>query len=115
MKPHSELRLLPWSGPSGKPCYLSTDDNSSRLSRLADNIEAIQLSLAAELLDYASALLDDAEEAPGEVRTLVTDLSEALRDTLRVAESRGRRLLGPGLAEHDGGLNRRQLQPEPPG
>ncbi|MFE7596007.1 hypothetical protein [Streptomyces sp. NPDC057494] len=91
----NELRLLPWSGTDGKPCFLSTDDANGHLSRLADNTEAIQLGLAAELLDHASALLDDAEADLEEVRTLATDLTGALRDTLRVAESRGHRLLPP--------------------
>lgn len=39
----NELRLLPWSGPEGKPCYLSTDDREGYMSRLADYIEAAQL------------------------------------------------------------------------
>ncbi|GAA2670561.1 hypothetical protein GCM10010310_09250 [Streptomyces violaceolatus] len=43
MMPRNELRLLPWSGPDGKPCYLSTDDSGGYISRLADNIEAVQL------------------------------------------------------------------------
>lgn len=88
----NELRLLPWSGTDGKPCFLSTDDANGHLSRLADDTEAIQLDLAAELLDRASALLNDAETDPEELRTLATDLLEALRDALRVAESRGHRL-----------------------
>ncbi|MEV4938893.1 hypothetical protein [Streptomyces zaomyceticus] len=96
MTPHNELRLLPWSGPDGKPCFLSTDDANAYLSRLADNTEAIQLGLAAELLDHASEVLDDAEASPEELRTLAQDLAESLRDTLRVAESRGHRLPLPG-------------------
>ncbi|MGW5850395.1 hypothetical protein ACWFQ8_21015 [Streptomyces sp. NPDC055254] len=51
--PHDELRLLPWSGPDGKPCFLSADDNAGYLSRLADNTEAMQLGLVSELLDHA--------------------------------------------------------------
>ncbi|MFG2898119.1 hypothetical protein ACGFZH_13695 [Streptomyces zaomyceticus] len=93
MTPHNEMRLLPWSGLDGKPCFLSTDDTNGRLSRLADETEAAQLELATKLLDYASGLLDDAQTAPESLRPLATDLMEALRDTLRVAESRGRRLL----------------------
>ena len=55
----NELRLLPWSGPEGKPCYLSTDGPNGYMSRLADNIEAIQLGAAAELLEEVSGTLDD--------------------------------------------------------
>ncbi|MFF3770526.1 hypothetical protein [Streptomyces sp. NPDC002232] len=105
MTPHNELRLLPWSGPGGKPCFLSTNDANGHLSRLADNTEAILLDLAAELLDYASALLDDSEAPPEEVRTLATNLTGALRDTLRVAESRGHRLLPPCPAIHANGTD----------
>src|SRR5437879_4849526 len=60
----NELRLLPWSGPEGKPCYLSTDDQGGYMSRLADNIEAVQLGTAAELLEQAAETLDDQEAGP---------------------------------------------------
>ncbi|WP_369144018.1 hypothetical protein [Streptomyces sp. R44] len=96
----NELRLLPWSGTDGKPCFLSTDDANGHLSRLADNTEAIQLGLAAELLDHASEVLGDTEAAPEELRALAHDLTESLRDTLRVAESRGHRLSLPGPDTH---------------
>lgn len=52
MTTHSELRLLPWVGPEGKPCYLSTDDSDGHLSRLADHTEAVQLGMAEELLEH---------------------------------------------------------------
>ncbi|WP_019064537.1 hypothetical protein [Streptomyces prunicolor] len=32
-----QLRLLPWNTPDGKPCYLSSDHDDSRLSLLADD------------------------------------------------------------------------------
>ncbi|MFB7058891.1 hypothetical protein ACFCXT_37940 [Streptomyces vinaceus] len=88
----TELRLLPWPGPDGKPCFLSTDDAGGYLSRLADTTEAIQLGLGAQLLDYALAVLADAETDPDELRLLATDLTGALRDAVRVATSRGHRL-----------------------
>lgn len=87
------LRLLPWSSPEGKPCYLSTDDDNSRLSRKADEIEALQLGMGAQLLGHAKMLLDDEKVGTGELRFLACRLSEALTDALRVAESRGGRLL----------------------
>ncbi|MFB7589297.1 hypothetical protein [Streptomyces sp. NPDC056169] len=96
MTPHNELRLLPWSGPDGKPCFLSTAVPNSRLSRLADTTEAIQLNLAADLLDHAAEKLNNGDADLEGLRALATDLSEALQDTLRVAESRGHRLLAPG-------------------
>ncbi|WP_371096191.1 hypothetical protein [Streptomyces sanglieri] len=85
----NELRLLPWSGPDGRPCYLSTDDRGGYVSRLADNIEAVQLGSAVELLEHASVTLDDQEAALDEMRCLIKELTGALRDTLRVAISRG--------------------------
>ncbi|MEV5429274.1 hypothetical protein [Streptomyces sp. NPDC052701] len=85
----NELRLLPWAGPEGKPCYLSTDDRGGYMSRLADNIEAAQLGTAAELLDQASEILDEQDAGPEDVRRLAQELSRALRDVLRVATSRG--------------------------
>ncbi|MFJ1548713.1 hypothetical protein [Streptomyces sp. NPDC088246] len=103
MTAHNELRLLPWSGPEGKPCFLSSDDSSGHLSRLADNTEAVQLGMAAELLEHALEVLGDEKAEPDELRLLSTDLTGALRDVLRVATSRGHRLAIPDLAASEGG------------
>ncbi|WP_284579352.1 hypothetical protein [Streptomyces sp. 2P-4] len=92
MTPSNELRLLPWSGPDDKPCYLSADNTISYLSRLADNTEEIQLGLGAELLAHALEVLADADSDPEELRLLATDLTGALRDAVRIATSRGHRL-----------------------
>jgi hypothetical protein len=89
MTTRNELRLLPWSGPEGKPCYLSTDDKGGHMSRLADNIEADQLDAAAILLEHASATLDDQDANPEDLRRLAGELTGTLRDVLRVATSRG--------------------------
>ncbi|NUL04655.1 hypothetical protein HRW07_15745 [Streptomyces lunaelactis] len=85
----NELRLLPWSGPEGKPCYLSTDANGGYMSRLADNIEAVQLGSATEFLEQASDTLDDQDTDEEELRRLAKELTGVLRDVLRVATSRG--------------------------
>lgn len=85
----NELRLLPWSGPGDKPCYLSTDDPDGYMSRLADSIEAIQLGAASELLEEASEALDDQNTSLDEMRCLVKELTGALRDIFRIATSRG--------------------------
>ncbi|RST07232.1 hypothetical protein EF910_05960 [Streptomyces sp. WAC07149] len=92
MTPHNELRLLPWSAPDGKPCFLSTDAPDSHLSRLADNTEEIQLGLATELLAHAGEVLADPEADPEELHLLATDLTSALHAAIRVANSRGHRL-----------------------
>jgi hypothetical protein len=90
----NELRLLPWPGPEGKPCYLSTDASGGYMSRLADNIEAVQLGTAVELLEEASDTLVDQEAGPEDLRRLAKELTGALRDVLRVATSRGHLLAG---------------------
>ncbi|MFE9310333.1 hypothetical protein ACIQCF_03780 [Streptomyces sp. NPDC088353] len=85
----NKLRLLPWTGPEGKPCYLSTDDRGGYISRLADNIEAVQLGTATDLLEQALEVLGDQDANPAEVQRLARELTRALRDVLRVAASRG--------------------------
>ncbi|WP_329615319.1 hypothetical protein OG244_21320 [Streptomyces brevispora] len=92
MTTQDEMRLLPWSGPGDKPCYLSTDGRSGYMSRLADNIEAVQLGTAAQLLEEASEALDNQDTSLDEMRCLVKELTGALRDILRVATSRGQLL-----------------------
>ncbi|MFH8756247.1 hypothetical protein [Streptomyces atroolivaceus] len=89
MTTQDEMRLLPWSGPGGKPCYLSTDDPDGYMARLADNIEAVQLGTAAELLEAASETLTDQDADPHDLRRLSHDLTGALKDVLRIAASRG--------------------------
>ncbi|MEU5442590.1 hypothetical protein [Streptomyces griseofuscus] len=84
----NELRLLPWSGSDGKPCYLSTDNKAGYMSRLADNIEAIQLGTATELLEHAADTLNAPDTDAEDLRLLAKELTGALRDVLRVATSR---------------------------
>ncbi|NBE51315.1 hypothetical protein [Streptomyces boluensis] len=103
MTAHNELRLLPWSGPDDKPCFLSTDDSGGHLSRLADDTEAGQLGMAAELLEHAWEVIGDEETDLEELRLLATDLTESLHDALRVATSRGHRLPKPSLSACEGG------------
>ncbi|MFC7863452.1 hypothetical protein ACFU5B_06510 [Streptomyces murinus] len=95
----NELRLLPWFGSDGKPCYLNTDDKTGYMSRLADNIEAVQLGTAAELLEHASDTLTDQDTCPEDLRLLTKELTGALQDVLRVATSRGH-LLALSEAPH---------------
>ncbi|UXY22195.1 hypothetical protein N8I84_28470 [Streptomyces cynarae] len=96
MTTRDELRLLPWAGPDGKPCYLSTDDQGGYVSRLADHIEAFQHGMASQLLEHARQVLDDDTEDLEVLRLLASQLTSALRDVLRVATSRGRRPAAPG-------------------
>ncbi|MFJ2263908.1 hypothetical protein ACIOKD_37420 [Streptomyces sp. NPDC087844] len=86
------LRLLPWTTPEGKPCYLSTDSSASRLSLLADDVEAAQLDSGEQVLAGARAVLADPKAGEGEVRFALTRSLECLRDVLRIAASRGARV-----------------------
>jgi hypothetical protein len=88
----SELRLLPWTSPDGKPCYLSTDSDNSRLSRLADDVEAAQLHSGEQVLHGARAVLADARAGERAVRFALTRAAESLEDVLRIAISRGARM-----------------------
>ncbi|MGW0861128.1 hypothetical protein [Streptomyces sp. NPDC002611] len=84
-----EARLLPWSTPEGKSSYLISDARGGRLSRLADITEEAQLTMGTQLLAHADDMLPNATEV--QLRFLAERLTEALRDTLRVAECRGQR------------------------
>ncbi|MGW0828428.1 hypothetical protein [Streptomyces sp. NPDC002845] len=86
------LRLLPWTTSEGLPCYLSTDDSGSRMSRLADAVEADLLDSAETVLAAARELLDEPDARSWELRFVGVRLAEALGDTLRIAASRGARL-----------------------
>ncbi|MFD9111140.1 hypothetical protein [Streptomyces bottropensis] len=87
-------RLLPWSNPEGNPCYLVAD-GTGPLSRVADNVEAVQLGMAGDLLDHAADLLDDAKATAPQLRFLAARLTESLHDVHRIARSRGARLPVP--------------------
>lgn len=92
MSAPEELRLLPWTAPDGKPCYLSTDSDRSRLSLLADDVEAAQLDSGEQVLHGARAVLADTKAGERAVRFALTRTVESLTDVLRIAASRGQRL-----------------------
>lgn len=88
-------RLLPWEQ-NGKPCYLSTEGGAnSVLSRLADDMEAVQLGIGADVLKGARGVLDNPVSPHAELRYVGLRLAECLADVLRVAESRGARVPVP--------------------
>ncbi|WP_329129935.1 hypothetical protein OG727_26360 [Streptomyces caniferus] len=84
-------RLLPWAGPEDKPCFL-LGDGTGYVSRIADAMEAAQLGLAAELITEARRVLAGRTWTSGELHLLTVELTEALVEVHRVAESRGARL-----------------------
>lgn len=98
--PRRTLRLLPWTSLEAKPCFLITDEGGGRLSRLADVTEATQLDMGARLLAHADDLLPSATEE--QLGFLAERLTEALRDILRIAESRGRGCCGCTCQRYDG-------------
>ncbi|MEW1719396.1 hypothetical protein [Streptomyces sp. NPDC093109] len=95
------MRLLPWSSPEGKPCYLSSVDGTGYVSRLADEVESAQLAMSVELLDHADDMLADRKVTSPQLRFLATCMAESLRDVHRVAESRGARLPAPAYEEDE--------------
>jgi hypothetical protein len=95
-----QVRLLPWAGPEGKPCYLA-GDGTGYLSRLADNMESAQLGLASELVQEAQHILDGRRWTPGELHLLAVQLTEALTNVHRIAVSRGARLPTPAYDDLD--------------
>ncbi|MFJ7100099.1 hypothetical protein [Streptomyces albogriseolus] len=104
-------RLLPWSNLDGNPCYLVTDDTGTgRISRLADEIEAVQLGMADDLLGHAVDLLGDTRATAPQLRYLAACLAEALHDVHRIARSRGARLPVPHGDEENPAAGR----PSPP-
>ncbi|MGI5425959.1 hypothetical protein [Streptomyces sp. CA-179760] len=84
-------RLLPWTSTDGRPCYL-VGDGTGYVSRLADDIEDVQLTMVDGLLGHAAEILAERRVTSAELRYLALRLTESLRDVTRVAESRGARL-----------------------
>ncbi|MFE0374758.1 hypothetical protein ACFW1M_04040 [Streptomyces inhibens] len=94
MSPTDTMRLLPWLSPDGKPCFLA-GDGTGFVSRLADDVEAVQLDSAAELIKEARRFLEARTWTPGELHLLAVELTTVLANVHRVAESRGGRLPAP--------------------
>lgn len=84
------LRLLPWTTPDGKPCYLGPDTaHPGALSLLADSVEVSQLGSAEEVMAGSRAVLGDSAAGERAVRFALTRAVESLEDVLRIAVSRG--------------------------
>lgn len=96
MNDTSQLRLLPWRSAEGKPCYLSTGDPNSRLSRLADEMEEEQIECGNVVLEGALEVLADQVVGEVAVRFALTQAVLSLREVLLVAHSRGQRIPDAG-------------------
>ncbi|MFI9081401.1 hypothetical protein ACIGW8_33905 [Streptomyces sioyaensis] len=88
----SVARLLPWSSTDGKPCFL-VSDGTGYVARVADAVEEEQLASAVDLIAEARCVLAERGWTSGELQLLAVELTEALVEVHRVAESRGARLL----------------------
>ncbi|MEU2773431.1 hypothetical protein ABZ646_10945 [Streptomyces sp. NPDC007162] len=73
------MRLLPWTSLDGHPCYLS--------------VEVAQLASGKDVLAGARAVLADEKAGEFAVRSALTRATESLEDVIRIAVSRGGRLL----------------------
>ena len=100
LSPTDQVRLLPWAGPEGKPCYL-VGGGTGYLSRLADDMESAQLGMAGELLQEARRVLRGRQWTSGELHLLAVELTEALTNVHRIAVSRGKRLLSQACEDLD--------------
>ena len=87
----SSLRLLPWSSPDTKRCFLANGEDGY-VSRLADDMEAQQLADGLDVLERARRVLEDPLAPHVEMLYGAIRLTECLADALRIAESRSRRL-----------------------
>jgi signal transduction histidine kinase len=85
-RPVATLRLLPWPGPEGRPATLQ--GSGGYLSRLADEIEDLQLSSARAVFDLAPVVLDNTAADPQQLRFAARRLHESLGDVLRLTENR---------------------------
>ncbi|GAA2664866.1 hypothetical protein [Streptomyces lunalinharesii] len=86
-------RLLPWTSPEGKPCYLLGGTGTGYVSRLADRVEAEQMTSAADLIEDAGDILTARSWTPGEIHLLAVELTAQLTKVHRLSLSRGARLL----------------------
>lgn len=93
LNPMDTARLLPWSSPEGKPCFLLGGTGTGYVSRLADRVEAEQMDSAAELIEDAGGILAGRSWTPGELHLLAVELNAHLARVHRVSKSRGARLL----------------------
>ncbi|PCG81439.1 hypothetical protein CIB93_35405 [Streptomyces sp. WZ.A104] len=103
------MRLLPWTGAGGKPCYV-VGDGTGYVSRRADEVESIQLDMADELLGHAADLLADGNATGPQIHFLAGRLTESLHQVVRVAESRGARL--DAAEPHRPGLRTADSEPD---
>ncbi|MBO8186785.1 hypothetical protein [Streptomyces spirodelae] len=87
-----DLRLLPWTSDTGKPCYLAPGADDGMISALADAAEDRQIGEAARVLRECEAVLAQPAAGALALRLALTAAARALRDVARVAHSRGLRL-----------------------
>ncbi|MEU3775165.1 hypothetical protein AB0F11_18505 [Streptomyces sp. NPDC032472] len=92
----SGCTVPPRTTADGKPCFL-VGGGQGYLSRVADDMERVQLGMALELLGHADDVLADYGATAAQLRYLSARMAESLRDVHRVAVSRGARMADPVL------------------
>lgn len=95
--PENDLRLLT---ESGNPCFVSTDDHGSTVSRHADAYEEALLDAAEEHIARVGNAIYKPSVPTSELRFLLAKATTLLGNVQRVAESRGERLSRLGADEN---------------
>lgn len=95
MKDDETVRSLQRTTMAGKPC---SSVGSGFITRGANSVESMQLSMAGALLGHASNLLADSRATPTQLRFLLARVNEALRDVHQIAEGRVARIPLPDQA-----------------
>ncbi|GAA2635770.1 hypothetical protein [Streptomyces axinellae] len=97
----SDMRLLPWTSDTGKPCYvpLCAEGGGGPVSAIADTVEACQVADGWDVLAEAEDVLANPAAGPLALRLTLGTAVRAFGSVIRVAESRGQRL---GLLDPDG-------------
>ncbi len=88
-------RPLSWAGIDGKPCSF-LGDGGEYVSRIADDIERLQLGMAYELLAHVTYRLDGYKATSRELLVLARGLAIALR-TCGVLRRAGCAVVGNGM------------------
>ena len=96
----SDMRLLPWTSDTGKPCYvpLSEEGGGGPVSNLADIVEARQVADGRDVVAEAEDILANPAAGALALRLALAAVVRVFGNVVRVAESRGQRL---GLLDPD--------------
>ncbi|QKW07391.1 hypothetical protein HUT18_14350 [Streptomyces sp. NA04227] len=106
----NDLRLLPWTSPDGKACFLSTAGPDSKLSQIADEVEEAITDEALEVFEGVQALLGDTGTDAHHLRVALVQAAGSLDAMIRIAEVRRDQLVRYTRKDNDGVGDEPQLQ-----